>query len=328
MRVLLIAGVAILAMAGSALTQSNSRATEPLRLEAKIPLGNVMGRIDHLAVDLTRERLFVAELGNDSVGVVDLKARKLAHRLDGLKEPQGVGYVSSTDTVYVANAGDGSVRLFRGEALVPSVRIDLGGDADNIRVNADKVFVGYGNGAIAAIDTSALTKSADLPLKGHPESFQLGEGNGPIFVNVPSAHAIEVLDRLTGHPKASWPTRAASGNYAMALNGAAQHVLVAFRSPARLTVLAMADGAIVAERDTCGDSDDLFFDAKRKRVYVVCGAGFIDVFDADAYRRVARIPTVAGARTGLFIPALDLLAVAVRASGREPAGLWLYRPVP
>ena len=42
----------------------------------------------------------------------------------------------------------------------------------------------------------------------------------------------------------------------------------------------MKDGASIAEQDTCGDSDDVFFDAKRKRVYVGCGAGFIDVFDA------------------------------------------------
>ena len=90
----------------------------------------------------------------------------------------------------------------------------------------------------------------------------------------------------------------------------------------------MADGATVAERDTCADSDDVFFDAKRKRVYVVCGAGFIDVFDAQAYQRLARIPTVSGARTALFIPALDLLALGVRASGNEPAGLWLYRAMP
>jgi DNA-binding beta-propeller fold protein YncE len=325
MKIVLVV-LALLAMAETA--PAEQAAVAPFRLEAKIRLGNVMGRIDHLAVDLARERLFVAELGNDSVGVVDLKARKLVHRVDGLREPQGVGYVASTDTVYVANGGDGSVRLFRGEALVPSVQIDLGGDADNIRVNADKVFVGYGSGAIAVIDTASLIKGADLALKGPPESFQLGAADGPIFVNVPSVRAIEVLDRRTGQPKAVWPTRGASGNYAMALNGGAQHVMVAFRDPARLTVLAMADGAIVAERDTCGDSDDLFFDEKRKRVYVVCGAGFIDVFEADGYRRVARMPTVSGARTGLFIPSLDLLAVAVRASGREPAGLWLYRPAP
>jgi hypothetical protein len=139
-----------------------------------------------------------------------------------------------------------------------------------------------------------------------------------------------VLDRLTGQERASWSTGNAGGNYPMALDDAAQHVLVAFRDPPRLAVFAMTGGALVAERDTCGDSDDLFFDAKRKRAYVICGAGFIDVFDAAsaAYQRIARIPTVSGARTGLFVPALDLLAIAVRASGKEPAALWLYRVTP
>src|SRR5476649_1369773 len=98
----------------------------PLVLEAKIALGSVSGRIDHLAIDLGRQRLFVAELGNNSVGVVDLKERKLLRRITGLKEPQGMGYVASTDTLYVANAGDGSVRLFQGTDLSPAGRIDLG----------------------------------------------------------------------------------------------------------------------------------------------------------------------------------------------------------
>jgi hypothetical protein len=86
-------------------------AEPPLVLEAKIPLGNVAGRIDHMAVDLARNRLFVAELGNNSVGVVDLAARKLVHRITGLREPQGLAYAEETDTLYVANRGDGSVRI-------------------------------------------------------------------------------------------------------------------------------------------------------------------------------------------------------------------------
>src|SRR5438105_1529606 len=95
---------------------STARAAEPepLRLETKIPLGNVTGRIDHMAVDLVRQRLFVAELGNNSVGIVDLRDRKVVRTIGGLKEPQGLGYVPTTDTLYVANAGDGSVRLFDG----------------------------------------------------------------------------------------------------------------------------------------------------------------------------------------------------------------------
>src|SRR5437879_10589062 len=93
---------------------------EPLALESEIPLGNVRGRIDHLAIDLNRKRLFVAELGNDSVAVIDLAAGRLVHRIVGLKEPQGVGYVPSIDRLYVSTAGDGSVRAFSGENYAPS----------------------------------------------------------------------------------------------------------------------------------------------------------------------------------------------------------------
>ena len=86
----------------------------PLVLERTIPLPGVSGRIDHLAVDLRRERLFVAELGNGTVDVLDLAAGKVLRRIEGLKEPQGVGYSPQADVIAVASAGDGSVRLFQG----------------------------------------------------------------------------------------------------------------------------------------------------------------------------------------------------------------------
>src|SRR5438105_10770374 len=107
---------------------------EPLVVESKIPLGDVKGRIDHLAVDAARQRLYIAELGNDSVGVVDLKARKLLRTLHGIREPQGIGYEPSTDTDYVASAGDGSVDLLPGEDLATGGSIGRGADADNIGI--------------------------------------------------------------------------------------------------------------------------------------------------------------------------------------------------
>src|SRR5215217_904713 len=145
----------------------------PLELEAKIPLGDVKGRIDHLAFDPKRHRIFVAELGNASVGVVDLNDRKVIHVMSGLKEPQGVAYVASTDTLYVANGGDGSVRLFQAEDYTPVGQVDLGNDADNIRVDtaANRVFVGYGSGALGVIDPAARRMIAEMPLRAHPQSF-------------------------------------------------------------------------------------------------------------------------------------------------------------
>ena len=191
----------------------------PLQLEAKIPLGDVRGRIDHMAVDLARHRLFVAALGSDGLAVVDLKAQRLDRIIGDLREPQGVGYDPATDTLYVANAGDGSVRLFRGPDLSPSERIDLGSDADNIRVDskAGRVFIGYGDGALAIVDAVTNSKISSARLEAHPESFQLDGNTGRIFVNVPKAGTIDVVDRQSGEKIASWPTAGRRANFAMAL---------------------------------------------------------------------------------------------------------------
>ena len=161
----------------------------PLALEAKIPLGEVSGRIDHLGIDTKRQRLLVAELGNNSLGVVDLAAGKVLRRIAGLSEPQGVAYVPFADSIFAANAGDGSVRVLRGEDLTQIGRIELGDDADNVRVDAthNRVLVGYGKGALAVIDPINLSKTADIRLKAHPEGFQIDETGTEVFVNVPGA---------------------------------------------------------------------------------------------------------------------------------------------
>jgi DNA-binding beta-propeller fold protein YncE len=306
--------------------------TAPLQLEAKIPLGSVHGRIDHMAVDLKRQRLFVSELGNDSVGVVDLANRKLLQTIAGLKEPQGVGYEPSSDMLYVANAGDGSVRLFEGNKYKPKGQIELGSDADNVRVDtaANRIFIGYGSGALAVIDPTTRSKVGDIPVKAHPEGFQFDPGTSQIFVNVPDAHGIAVVDRASQKQTGRWPIPDHGANFPMALDPVRRQVLVIFRAPAELGAFSMTDGKLIATAETCGDADDLFVDAKRGRVYVSCGSGFLDVLEAKGttYRRIARIPTVSGARTSLFVPELDRLLVAVRTSTAEPAAIWVFRPIP
>ena len=325
-----IGTLAVAALAGTTAGVAQT-AAPPLVLEAKIPLGEVRGRIDHMAVDLARKRLFVAELGNDSVGIVDFAGRTLVHRITGLHEPQGVGHVTAGDTLYVANAGDGSVHLFNAGSFAPAGQIALGSDADNIRVDAEhkQVLVGYGSGGLAVIDPASQRKIADISLPAHPESFQLAGAGARVFVNLPDVRAIAVVDRATGRQIAKWSTDGAGGNFPMAVTADGERVLVVFRNPAKLGVFAAQDGKRIASVDTCGDADDLFVDAKRQRIYVSCGDGFIDVLGAmDGYPRLARVSTVAGARTALFVPELDLLALAVRARSGEPAAIWLYRPTP
>jgi DNA-binding beta-propeller fold protein YncE len=302
-----------------------------LQLDDKIPLGGVRGRIDHMALDIKRQRLFVAELGNDTVSVVDLTKKSVVQRLTGLKEPQGVGYEPSSDTLFVANARDGSVRLFEGDAYKAAGSIDLGGDADNIRIDAaaKRVIIGYGEGGLAILDPATRNRVQNVALKAHPESFQLDPNGGRIFVNLPDARAVAVVNGASGKQLASWPMDK-SGNFAMAIDRDRNLLLVVFRSPPALAVLSMADGKRIATVDTCGDVDDLFIDQKRNRIYVSCGAGFVDVFEIDGatYRRLTRIPTAPGARTSFFAPELDRFLVAARATSAEPAAIWIFRPLP
>lgn len=318
-----------LMMLGDTAASAQSADSGPLQLESKISLGDIRGRIDHMAVDLKRQRLFVAELGNNSVGVVDLANRSLIRTITGLNEPQGVGYEPATDALYVANAGDGSVRLFEGNEYKSAGRLELGSDADNVRVDAaaKRVVIGYGGGGLAVFDPSTGGKTQNVSLEAHPESFQIVDDR--IFVNLPDAHAIAVVDATSGKQVATWPM-VKGGNFAMTVDRDRGQILLAFRNPPELAVFAMADGKSVANAETCGDVDDLFVDARRARVYVSCGAGYVDVFEMNgmAYRRMARIPTASGARTSLFVPEMDRLLIAVRSGLAGPAAIWVFRPGP
>ena len=306
----------------------------PLFLERTIPLPGVSGRIDHMAVDLGRGRLFVAELGNGSVEAIDLTAGKAVHRITGLREPQGVGYVPGADLLAVASAGDGSVRLFRGGDMQPAGKVELGDDADNIRLDPGTrhLVVGYGSGGLAVLDPAAASVLRIAKLPAHPEGFQVDPEAGRAFVNVPDARQVAVVDLATGSPAASWPLPAGvRGNFPVALDGTRTVLAIVTRSPARLIMLDTRTGGVTDSLPTCGDADDVFFDARRRRLYVSCGNGEVDVVQQDrvGYHPLARISTQSGARTSLFVPELDRLFVAARAgllgSG---AAILVFRPAP
>ncbi len=297
----------------------------PLVLERTVPLKGVRGRVDHLAIDLQHRRLFVAELGNGSVEAVDLARGVSLGRITGLKEPQGLAYLPAQDELAVASGGDGSVRFYRASDLKPDGVIEVGGDADNMRVDASgRIVVGYGSGALAVIDPVSRKVVAKLDLPAHPKSFRM-EG-GQVFVNLPDAKQIAVGDMASGRITSTWPA-AHLWNFPMALDAGSRTLAVVYRLPARLQLLDTASGAVKLDQKTCGDADDVFFDPPRHRAYVTCGAGAVDVVDLAHPGQSVSVATRPGARTGLFVPELDRLFVAARAGGGDAAVL-VYRPQP
>jgi len=298
-----------------------------LVLERSIALAGVSGRIDHLALDPARGRLFVAELGEGGVEAVDLASGRSLGRIGGLKEPQGLGYVPASDELAVATGGDGMLRFYRAADLRLLGSLRLGNDADDVRVDPSggRVLVGYGH-ALAVIDPARRALVRSIPLPAHPEGFE-AEG-GRAFINLPDAGGIAVVDLDSGRELARWPNPGQRFNFPLALDSQGGRVAVVYRLPARLVLFDAASGKVEQQADTCGDADDAFLDQRRARLYVVCGAGAVDVFERSAagYSRASRVATRAGARTGLFSPKLDRLYVAARARGRDSAAVLVYQP--
>jgi hypothetical protein len=301
------------------------RPAAPLVLERSLELPNVTGRIDHLALDGARQHLFIAELGNGTVEALDLKSGRSLGRIGGLAEPQGLGYLASRDELIVATGGDGAVRFYRGADLSAVASLVLGGDADNVRIDpADgRVVVGFGK-ALAIIDpaTHKLIKTIALP--AHPEGFQLSGGRA--FVNLPDAGGLAMVDLEAGRVLARWPNPGWKFNFPMALEGG--QAAVVYRLPARLALFDLATGAVVERQPTCGDSDDAFFDPPRRRLYVICGGGAVEVFErrAQGLASLGRTETREGARTGLWDGAGQRLYVAARAAGGKGAAIHVLRP--
>jgi outer membrane protein assembly factor BamB len=322
-------GIVLLAL-GVMTIQPGASHDQPLTLVRSIELPHVEGRIDHLAYDAATQRLYVAALGNNTVEVVDAATGTHLCSLPGFRQPQGIAIAADARAVAVANGQGEGLQLLDAGDYRPGAVVRLGDDADNVRYDAvaGKLYVGFGAGALAAIDPAAGKVLGHVKLAGHPESFQLERGDGSrAFVNVPDAQQIAVVNRRSMTLVRTWPITTAGANYPMALDEENHRLFVGCRRPAKVLVLDTASGKQNASFEIVGDTDDLFYDAARRRLYVSGGDGFIDVVEdqgSNRFSRIAHVPTAAGARTSLFVADQSRLYLAVPHRGSQKAEIRVY----
>ena len=318
---------------------AHGQESQVLSLETHIPLPNVKGRIDHFSVDVKGQRLFVAAVDNHTLEVVDLKTGWRVHTIADLAEPQGVFYDASTNHLFVACGLDGVTKIFDGTTFKVLATVKFPDDADNIRYDArgKGVIVGYagakqlrkreeGTGGLGFLDSNGK-KTGDIVIDAHPESFQLEEAGTRLFVNVPEKKEIEVIDLVKRTVVARWPV-SAKNNFPMALDEAHHRLFVGCWVPPRLLVFDTETGKEVTSGEIAGSTDDLFYDSRRSRAYVLTSQGFLEVFqrkDPDHYDRIARYPTPPRTQTGLFVPEWGKLFAAVQKQGEQSAEIRVYQ---
>ncbi len=319
------------------------QASSSFSLVQTIVIPNITGRIDHMAIDSRGPKLFVAELGNNSLDVIDLKAGKRINSISSsniglLNEPQSVIFIPQLNRIFVSNGKDGTVAVFDAKSFSIIKKIKLPyDDADNMRYdpNSKLLYVGYGEGSLGIINATSYNIVGDIKLSGHPESFQIESENQAssgqkqrIFVNVPQSNSIEVVDSQKRTVSKTWTITNAQNNFPLTQDEANHRLFVGTRDPPKLMVFDTNSGKAVSVLDIANDADDIFYDAAKRRIYLSCGDGFINIFqqqDANHYSALSSVPTARGARTSLFVPELHSFYVAVPRIGNQESKILVYQ---
>lgn len=304
--------------------------THLLHIDKIISLPDVRGRIDHLDINLKDQVVYVAALGNNTLEAVDLRTGNIIHSIKGLNEPQGIGYIPQNEEIFVANGGNGDCYFYNVHSFQKVATVHLSSDADDVRYDSigRKIYVGYGAGGIAVIDADTHSLIGDVKLPAHPESFQIDKKLNLLFVNLPDADMVGVIDLRQLKLVNKWVRKSPGANFPMALDTVEHRVFIGYRHPARLVVLNGKTGNVVSINAMAGDADDLYYDKETASILVSGGDGHISIFKLQnevIAKQVANISTREGARTSLLVPELKVFVLAARAGAGKTASLIVYK---
>jgi DNA-binding beta-propeller fold protein YncE len=310
---------------------SQVRAADPsLELTKTIVLKGKGGKLDHLALDAKRERLFLANTANGTMDVVNLKDGTLHTQLKGQTGIQGIAYAADLDRVFVGLGGGGLCNVFSGDEYKLLKTIKFSGDADNTRYDpaTHLTFVAHDEKLLGVIDAKSYAVSPDIKLPGTGEGFQIETGRPRLYLNVPSPSQVVVIDTGKKEVIANYPVKLASGAHPLALDEANKRIFIGCRTEPMVVVLDSDTGKEITSVPIPKDVDDLYYDAKRKKLYASCGEGFLVVIrqvNADKYELAEKIPTVKQAKTSLFSEATSKLYLAVpKQEGKEGPEIHVY----
>ena len=314
--------------------------TEPMpKLIGYITLPNLEGWMDHLAVDLKGQRLFVPAEHQKTIEVVDLRAGKVIHTITGFDgAPRKTIYLPDTNQIWVDDAE--SVKSFNADTyeLIKNIPFDLDKSSklipDNgafdpltrqfyVTITADaNAATATVKGSVEIVDTKTGTRVGNIKIDGtDPSGIAFDAATPRMFVVIGDTAKVQVIDRDKRATIATWDITGGTAPHTVAIDTAHHRLFVGARvkpghlfKPGKMVVMDTDTGKVVAALDTEGGADEIQYDAASQRVYFTGTTGHVDVFkqvDADTYQHLGKLITAADAKTSLLVPELKRFYVAV-----------------
>ena len=311
-----------------------------LRLVQTSPLPTE-GYMDHLTVDVKGQRLFISGENNKSLIVVDLRSGNVIHETKGLGgNPRKPFYLPETNEIWT-DLGDNTVVAISGTTYEVTKTVELTGGrgapkrtpdnaaydpATHIYYAAIVTGAGSTDGSIEIVDTKAAKLLGSIKMNGgDPGGLSIEPSGKRLYVAmgdvVGGDSHIKVVDLEKRAVVAEWPITGGPAPHASGLDAAHHRLFVGSRvqgghrfEPGKLVVMDTQTGKVVQALDTVGGADEVQYDAPTGRIYFVGTTGTLEVFkqtDADHYKSLGKVPTGAIAKTGLWVPELKRMYIAV-----------------
>jgi hypothetical protein len=311
-----------------------------LRLVQTTPLP-LEGYIDHMTVDVKGQRLFISGEASKSFITVDLRSGNVMHETKGLGgPPRKPFYVPETNEIWVT-LGDNTVVAISGASYEVVKTVELTGGKGAAKRTPDNaaydparhlyygaVVTGSGNkdGSIEIVDTKAAKLLGSIPMNGSdPGGLSIEPSGNRLYVAmgdvVDGDSHLKVIDLEKRAVAAEWPITGGPAPHASGLDAAHHRLFVGSRvkgghryEPGKLVVMDTQTGKVVQAIDTVGGADEVQYDAPTGRIYFVGTTGSLEVFkqvDPDHYKSLGKVPTGAIAKTGLWVPELKRMYIAV-----------------
>ncbi|MBS1624698.1 MAG: hypothetical protein JST83_11800 [Bacteroidetes bacterium] len=310
--------------------ESQDSLASGLKLLSDIKLSNVKGGFDLMAVDIKKQRLFVSAEDNHTVEVVDLAHSKTMRSIPDIDEPKWVVYMPEVKSIFISTGGDGRVTELNDSSFAIKHIFEFKEKCNNLRYDTTThlLFVGIGKtfGSIGAIDVAQSKILYEIPLAHYPKQFEVTDSL--IYVNVPQKNLLQIIDRTLKKVISEITVTENSDNVPMALDRTHGRLFIGCQK-GKLLVYSIQSRRQITNIDIKQDVDGIYYDSKRRRLYLSCGEGYMETIsqtDADHYVRLQSQISASGAATSLYSPELDKFFLAVPHTADHNASIRIYQP--
>jgi YVTN family beta-propeller protein len=320
---------AAIALAGAAYAQD-----APLKKVGFTELPGYEGDFDHIYADLAGKRLILAAEDHGSLELFNLDDLKHVKTIAGVETPHAFLALPEKNLLIVTDSGKGGTKKFDFKTLKPLGALKaVGPGADSMEYDKASGHAFINTGGKDAEMTEAFLEELD-PVAGKQlakikfasnslQGLTLSPDGKSVYVMDQGNNKLVTIDRATRKVTSAWPVEGVGQAAMIQFDAAHRRIFVGTRKPGKLIVFDADSGAQVATLAGPEKCDQLIYDAGSQRIYMLGGDGNIVVFrqnDANSYAELARVPSAEGAKTGLLVPELHRLFVAVSPGEGKKSG--------